>query len=131
MLYSGSIVNRRIKMSPNDVVAIKLLARRLKCEPRGYNPIENSEQAEDVAKHFGLRVENYRVATGWAVVNTATHIFDVYDERGLVARFNNFSKAKAIVYAAAKLIDPEWDQKRLFGIDFRFNAKDWKDAAGK
>ena len=43
-------------MSPNDVVAIRFLAKHFGIPGEGYNPLKNDEQAMALVKRFGLNI---------------------------------------------------------------------------
>ena len=110
-------------MSPNNVKALKLIAEELGVPGRGFNPLLNRTQSDDLQVRYNLTVENESQFTTLAVWVVRLDGKSIY-------RFTGGDRNEAIVEAVAMLIDPDWYKKPLFGIDFRFDPAGWKDAAG-
>lgn len=113
-------------MSPNDVKAIKMCAELMGAPLKGYNPIENAWQAKVLAEKIGLTIQDRATIAG--LISGMIHVFKGKEH---VHSFSgSITENGAIVYSACYSEDPEWDKKKLFGIDFTFDAVGWEDAAG-
>lgn len=105
-------------MTGNEVKAIKLLAQHFNIEPKGYNPLENQEQAEHAIRELGITVDRPMRFVGGYQTNTATFI-EANHNGEVIYRINGTDEAVwrlAAVYGACEVIHPGWRDKPMFGI---------------
>lgn len=93
-------------MSPNDLKAMKMCAKLMGVPQEGYNPIENDEQAKELAEKLGLKTE---IHSSPSIRTSATFpVFDVFRDGKLVTKCSNFTENRALVYGACASEDKDW-----------------------
>lgn len=96
-------------MSPNDRKAIKMCAKLMGVPLDGYNPIENDQQAKELAARLHLTIDD---ASGMRARHKLVSILDISRDGKFVMRFSNFEENLALVHAACYSEDPKWFRKK-------------------
>lgn len=96
-------------MSPNDLKAIKICAKLMGVPLEGYNPIENDQQAKELAERLHLTVDD---APEVRTRHQLLRITDISRDGKFVMRFSNFEENAALVHAACYSEDPKWFRKK-------------------
>lgn len=96
-------------MSPNDLKAIKICAKLMGVPLKGYNPIENDQQAKELAERLHLTVGD--ALADQRARHQLLRIIDISRDGKFVMQFSNFDENTALVHGACYSEDPKWFER--------------------